>query len=85
MSSMCAMLKTKKGKIPKNKFLIIPFERDTKILEKQILEIKDPFAKKLLQQELDLRKRRLKQWKENPDGEPKGEPLQSVKDYLAGD
>jgi len=52
---MVEKLKQKPEKIPKNKIPIGVFERDTKILEKQILEIKMILQKKFLEQELDLK------------------------------
>jgi len=58
------------------------FEKETTKLktEYDALPNKDGLAGKLLRDEIDLRRRRLAQWKENPSGVP-GNPFAEFTDY----
>ena len=64
-----------------DRLLIGPFERDTADLQKHVDTLPpDGLLRKLLLQELDLRRRRAEQWRKNPSGVPK-HPLRQVKGY----
>ncbi len=55
------------------------FERETRRLKDEVEKMPEGLGKKLLGQEVDLRERRLQQWKDNPSGEP--EPGARLTEY----
>lgn len=56
------------------------FEGETRKLETEHAGMKHGLGKALLGQEIDLRRRRLEQWKKDPCGMPE-DKFASVKDY----
>ena len=60
--------------------MVRTFEAETARLRTDVSKMRPGLARSLLAQELDLRERRLRQWKENPSGRPE-EPFKSVTGY----
>jgi hypothetical protein len=57
------------------------FERHTKAIKADMHALPEgSMLRRFISQEVDLRERRLRQWKENPSGIIK-EPLKEMKDY----
>ena len=59
----------KKSLKPIDRMLIARFEKDLRNGKKTLRELKTPLARKLVKDEIKLRRRRLKQWRKNPSGE----------------